>query len=145
MNAQVYTPEANATLPSPYTQTPPESSPSLSLGSLFNCFTSLESSILSFVHFNTHLDQQTEMLKKISLELQSIEDDVAKSARFLTQDSPHRKYKILKLKRTKSRKFMDRVFGSCAEFEDEIFAQKSSAALSGGVGPCAGAPRPSRS
>ena len=77
---------------------------------LSTCFDNLESSILSFVDMNKHLSAQTEILRKLSIELQSIEADVTTSAKKQSGELPRRARKILKLKRTKSKSLMSKIF-----------------------------------
>lgn len=80
-----------------------------SVGSAWDCFSNFECTMQSLTGINFQLDQQTEMLLKISSELMSIETDLAAIQSRPSDPKPKKNRKIMKPRKTSSRTIMHKI------------------------------------
>lgn len=122
-----------------YTSTQsPLSSQSFSLepfSAFASCFSCLDSTLSNLNSFTSALATQTDMLRKISEELLSIETSIAHVQKIEFAELPPKKRKILKLSKTASRTPMHKILcaddTACDNLSDEVVARRYVASKGG--------------
>ena len=91
--------------------------------STWDCFNNLEDTIQGLSGINFQLDQQTEILMKISNELKSIETDLSVIQTKPASSLPQRRRKILKPRKTQSRTIMHKILDTDSFTDDDLEAE----------------------
>lgn len=87
--------------------------------SSWDCFNGLEETLKDLNGVNYRLDQQSELLMKISTELKSIETNLVNIQKTPLNSEPIRRKKILKPRKTHSRTIMHKILNTDTQNDDQ--------------------------